>query len=64
MDGARADKAVGEVIVAAHREAFDLLLGRRRTTISGAGIGRKPGKIRWLNGATKYVATHRPDSLG
>ena len=41
-----ADPVVGEVIVAAHREAFDLLLGRR-PTISGADIGRKPGRVRW-----------------
>jgi len=57
---------VGEVIVAAHREAFDLLLGRRTYDI-WSGYWPKAGKSPLadsLNAATKYVATHRPDSLG
>ena len=61
-----ADPAVGEVIVAAHREAFDLLLGRRTYDI-WSGYWPKAGKSPMadrLNAATKYVATHRPDSLG
>src|SRR5260370_790042 len=61
-----ADPAVGEVIVAAHREAFDLLLGRRTYDI-WSGYWPKAGKSPLadsLNAATKYVATHRPDSLG
>src|SRR5882672_10908250 len=61
-----ADPVVGEVIVAAHREAFDLLLGRRTYDI-WSGYWPKAGKSPLadsLNAATKYVATHRPDSLG
>ena len=60
-----ADPAVGEVIVEAHREAFDLLLGRRTYDI-WSGYWPKAGKSPMadrLNLATKYVATHRPDSL-
>jgi dihydrofolate reductase len=60
-----ADPAVGEVIVAAHREAFDLLLGRRTYDI-WSGYWPKTGKSPMadsLNAATKYVATHRPESL-
>lgn len=38
-----ADPAVGEVIVAAHREAFDLLLGRRTYDI-WSGYWPKAGK--------------------
>jgi dihydrofolate reductase len=60
-----ADAAVGEAIVAAHREAFDLLLGRPTYDI-WSGYWPKAGKSPMadsLNAATKYVATHRPDSL-
>lgn len=60
-----ADPAVGEAIVAAHGEAFDLLLGRRTYDIwSGywPKIEDEP-MADSLNAATKYVATHRPDSL-
>ena len=60
-----ADPAVGEVVLAAHREAFDLLLGRRTYDI-WSGYWPKAGKsplADGLNAATKYVATHRPDSL-
>ena len=60
-----ADPAVGEVIVAAHSEAFDLLLGRRTYDI-WSGYWPKAGKSPMadsLNAATKYVATHRPESL-
>ena len=59
------DPAVGETIVAAHGKAFDLLLGRHTYDIFA---GYWP-KIRnnpmadSLNAATKYVATHEPDSL-
>jgi dihydrofolate reductase len=62
---AHADPAVGEVIVAAHREAFDLLLGRRTYDI-WSGHWPKAGKSPLadsFNAATKYAATHRPDSL-
>lgn len=61
-----ADPAVGEAIVAAHGKAFDLLLGRRTYDIwSGywPKIENNP-MADSLNAATKYVATHRPDSLG
>jgi dihydrofolate reductase len=60
-----ADPAVGKVIVAAHREAFDLLLGRRTYDIwSGFWpTAPKSPMTDSINGATKYVATHRPDSL-
>ncbi len=60
------DPAGGEAIVAAHSEAFDLLLGRRTYDIF-SGHWPKAGKSPMadsLNAATKYVATHRPDSLG
>ena len=60
------DPAVGEAIVAAHGKAFDLLLGRRTYDILG-GYWPKAEKSPMadsLNAATKYVATHRPDSLG
>jgi dihydrofolate reductase len=59
------DLAVGETIVAAHAEAFDLLLGRRTYDI-WSDFWPKAGKSPMadsLNAATKYVATHRPDSL-
>ena len=60
------DPAVGEAIVAAHGEAFDLLLGRRTYDI-WSGYWPKAAKSPMadsLNAATKYVATHRPESLG
>jgi dihydrofolate reductase len=60
------DPAVGEAIVAAHGKAFDLLLGRRTYDIWSdywPKITNNP-MADSLNGATKYVATHRPDSLG
>jgi dihydrofolate reductase len=61
-----ADPAVGKAIAAAHGEAFDLLLGRRTYDIwSGYWPKAKSGPMAdSLNAATKYVATHRPDSLG
>jgi dihydrofolate reductase len=57
---------VGEAIVAGHGDAFDLLLGRRTYDIWSdywpkAANGPMANSI---NAATKYVATHRPDSLG
>jgi dihydrofolate reductase len=60
-----ADPAVGETIVATHREAFDLLLGRRTYDI-WSGYWPKAGENPMadsLNAATKHVATHRPESL-
>jgi dihydrofolate reductase len=60
-----ADPAVGAAIVAAHGDGFDLLLGRRTYDIwSGfwptAGSSPMADSI---NSATKYIATHRPESL-
>jgi dihydrofolate reductase len=60
-----ADPEGGAAIVAAHGEAFDLLLGRRTYDIF-AGFWPKAPKSPMadsLNAATKYVATHRPKSL-
>lgn len=60
-----ADPAVREVIDAGHGEALDLLLGRITSDIWSdywptAGPSPMADKF---NAATKYVATHRPDSL-
>ena len=60
------DPVVMEAIEGVHGAAFDLLLGRRTYDIwSGywptAGSGPLADRF---NGATKYVATHRPESLG
>ncbi len=52
-------------IVEAYGSSFDLLLGRR-TYDAWAGFWPKAGNspvANGLNAATKYVATHRPDSL-
>ena len=60
------DPAGGEAVAAAQGEHFDLLLGRRTYDIF-SGYWPNAGKSPMadsLNGATKYVATHRPDSLG
>ena len=60
-----ADPAGGEATVAAQGEVFDLLLGRRTYDIF-SGFWPKAPKSPMadrLNAATKYVATHRPDSL-
>ena len=54
-----------EAVVEAQGSSFDLLLGRR-TYDSWAGFWPKAGNspiANGLNAATKYVATHRPDSL-
>jgi dihydrofolate reductase len=59
------DPAAGEAIVAAYSEAFDLLLGRRTYDIF-SGYWPKAEKSPMtdsLNAATKYVATHRPDTM-
>jgi dihydrofolate reductase len=59
------DPAGGEAIVAAHGDDFDLLLGRRTYDI-WSGFWPKAPKSPMadaINGATKYIATHRPDSL-
>jgi dihydrofolate reductase len=52
-------------ILAAHGETFDLLLGRRTYDI-WSGFWPKAPKSPMadsLNAATKYVVTHRPESL-
>jgi len=54
-----------EMVIEAHGTSFDLLLGRR-TYDAWAGFWPKAGNSPiaiGLNAATKYVATHRPDSL-
>lgn len=58
------DPAVGEAIDAAQGESFDLLLGRRTYDIFAGYWPNQSGPMAdCLNAATKYVATHRPDSL-
>jgi dihydrofolate reductase len=60
------DTAIGETIAAAQGRSFDLLLGRRTYDIF-AGYWPKVEHnplAHGLNAAAKYVATHRPDSLG
>ena len=60
------DTAILEAIVAAQGRSFDLLLGRRTYDIWASYWPQaENGPIAdGLNAATKYVATHRPDSLG
>jgi len=60
-----ADPAVGKAIIAAHGTGFDLLLGRRTYDIwAGYWPKIRGGPIAdSFNVATKYVATHRPESL-
>jgi dihydrofolate reductase len=58
--------AGGEAVAEAQGSRFDLLLGRRTYDIF-AGYWPKAGNgpiANGLNAATKYVATHGPDSLG
>ena len=60
------EQAIGEAIVAAQGKRFDLLLGRRTYDIF-AGYWPKVENdpiADGLNAAMKYIATHRPDSLG
>ena len=59
------DPAGGEAIVAAHGDDFDLVLGRRSyDTWSGSWPNApKSPMADAINAATKYIATHRPDSL-
>lgn len=59
------DEAVGEAIDAAHGQHFDVLLGRRTYDIWADYWPHQTGPMaNQLNAARKYVATHRPDSLG
>jgi len=59
------DPAGGEAIVAAQGDSFDLLLGRRTYDIFAAFWPKAPKSpmADSLNKATKYVATHKPDTL-
>lgn len=59
------DPLVGDFIAAIHAKPFDLLLGRRTYDIwSDYWPKAKPSPIGdAINAATKYVATHRPETL-
>ena len=54
-----------DAVLAAHGKKFDLLLGRRTYDIWSGYWPKAPGSpmADSLNAATKYVATHRPESL-
>lgn len=60
------DSAIMDAIIAAQGRSFDLLLGRRTYDIfAGYWPKVENGPLaHGLNTAKKYVATHRPDSLG
>jgi dihydrofolate reductase len=57
--------AGGRAVLDAHANAFDLLLGRRTYDIWSAFWPKAGGSplADSLNAATKYVATHRPETL-
>lgn len=57
--------AGGDAILAAYGERFDLLLGRRTSDIWSGSWPKAPSSpmADRLNAATKYVITHRPESL-
>jgi dihydrofolate reductase len=59
------EPAARKAVLAAHSEPFDLLLGRRTYDIWSGFWPKAPSSplADSLNAATKYVATHRPDSL-
>lgn len=58
------DPVVGAAIVAAHGTNFDLLLGRRTYDIWADYWPKQQGSMaNSFNAATKYVATHRAESL-
>ena len=61
-----ADPAAVEAIVAGQGKSFDLLLGRRTYDIFSSYWPKAKNNpmADSLNAATKYVATHRPKSLG
>src|SRR5215475_15100149 len=63
--GPHADPGGEAAIVAAHGDAFDLLLGRRTYDIWSGFWPRAPKSpmADSINAATKYVATHRPKTL-
>jgi len=54
-----------EAVMAAQGESFDLLLGRRTYDLWSGYWPKAPSSpiADGLNAATKYVATHRPESL-
>ena len=54
-----------DAVIAAQGERFDLLLGRRTYDIWSGYWPKAPGGplSDGINAATKYVATHRPESL-
>jgi dihydrofolate reductase len=54
-----------DAVVAAHGESFDLLLGRRTYDIWSGYWPKAPSSplADGINAATKYIATHRPESL-
>ena len=54
-----------DALVAAHGGHFDLLLGRRTYDMWSGSWPKAPSSpmADRLNAATKYVVTHRPDSL-
>ncbi|RSM40702.1 deaminase [Amycolatopsis balhimycina DSM 5908] len=54
-----------DAMLAAHGDSFDLLLGRRTYDIWSGFWPKAPSNpmVDRLNAATKFVATHRPDSL-
>lgn len=59
------DPELGKAIVAAHSGSYDLLLGRRTYEIwSGFWPTAKGPFADGINAARKYIATHRPESLG
>jgi dihydrofolate reductase len=60
-----ADPAVGGLIAELHGKDFDLLLGRNTYDIWCRYWPKAEGGpfADGINGATKFVATHRPDSL-
>jgi dihydrofolate reductase len=59
------DPEAGQAIVDGQGETFDLLLGRRTYDIWSGFWPNAPSSpmVDAINSATKYVATHRPDSL-
>jgi dihydrofolate reductase len=54
-----------DAVMAAHGERFDLLLGRRTYDIWSGSWPKAPSSPIGdrINAATKYVVTHRPESL-
>jgi dihydrofolate reductase len=60
-----ASEAGGAAIANAHGVGFDLLLGRKTYDIFAGYWPKQFGPMAdSLNGAKKFVATHRPESLG